>query len=81
MVINGRQRMRRISIAATVAGLLVGAAAAATASPATVSAAAEPHSWKNGSIAPGSSTTFGFLGTDAGTTNPAPAPVSCSPPT
>jgi xyloglucan-specific exo-beta-1,4-glucanase len=48
MVINGRQRMRRISIAATVAGLLVGAAAVAFAGPTTASAAAaEPHSWKN----------------------------------
>jgi hypothetical protein len=48
MVINGRQRMRRISIAATVAGLLVGAAAVAISSPTTASAAvAEPHSWKN----------------------------------
>ncbi|MET0419965.1 MAG: cellulose binding domain-containing protein, partial [Actinoplanes sp.] len=35
----------------------------------------------NGAIAPGASATFGFLGSNSGTANPVPAPLSCSPTT
>jgi hypothetical protein len=32
----------------------------------------------NGAVAAGGSTTFGFLGSTSGTTNPVPSPITCS---
>jgi hypothetical protein len=32
----------------------------------------------NGALAPGGATTFGFLGSTTGTTNPVPSPITCS---
>ncbi|NMO55667.1 hypothetical protein HH310_31350 [Actinoplanes sp. TBRC 11911] len=33
----------------------------------------------HGALASGASTTFGFLGSTTGTTNPVPSPITCTP--